>query len=245
MTLLQRIDDLRFLPVTKYDSKFWYGQDTEEKYNENLKTQPQDWYYRKKKVIYNTNSDGYRTREFNDIDWENSVVIFGCSYVFGIGHAEDDTISSQLEEIIKIPVINMGVGGTSPTHAVHNASILSRAYPTPKGIVNVWSSPFRCPYYTRDLSINCGPWNNNEIPMSSAWNKSIEHGMANLKFNSLVSKEMWSYRTAYYDLTLFPVTKEVLKCDFIANIDTARDLSHFGRLTNGLVAEKIAENLNI
>jgi hypothetical protein len=244
MDLLKRIDNFKFLPAPLYPNKFWHGQDTEEKYIENLKTQPQDWYYRKKKVIYNTNSDGYRTREFGDIDWGNSVVIFGCSYVFGVGHAEDDTISSQLEEILKIPVINMGVGGTSPTHAVHNASILSRGYPTPKGIINLWSSPFRCPYYTKDASINCGPWNTKD-EISVSWNKTIIHPIVNLKFNSLISKEMWSHKTAYYELTQFPITREVLNCDFVGPVDVGRDLTHFGRLTNQLVAEKIAENLKI
>jgi hypothetical protein len=49
----------------------WFDQDTKELYKTNLKEQPDDWYYRVNKVEYNLNSAGYRTKDFNQINWSN------------------------------------------------------------------------------------------------------------------------------------------------------------------------------
>lgn len=245
MDLVDIIDKERILPAPKPDSKFWHDVDNKELYKKNLKEQSEEWYYRKKIVVYTSNSDGYRTKEFKTIDWKNSVVVFGCSHVYGIGNAEDDTITAQLESIIGYPVINMGVPGSSSTFAVHNAAILSRSYPTPKAVINVWTSPFRCPYYNKDNLIHCGDWFRDSVRMSDSWNKTIQHPISVLKLNSILSKELWERRTKYYEITLFPITSENLHCDLILPVDKARDMIHYGKQTNLLVAQKIANNIDI
>ena len=115
------------------------GTDTKELFEENLKTQPDDWYYRTHEVKYTLNSFGYRTKEFDDIDWKESIVIFGCSNIFGIGVADEHTIPYFLEQLSGRPVINMGMGGSSIQTALHNSIILNDSeYPTPKVIIYAW-----------------------------------------------------------------------------------------------------------
>ena len=104
-----------------------FGTDSNELYQTNLKAKSKDWEYRHKSVKYTLNKHSYRTEQFADIDWANSVVIFGCSAVFGVGVDDADTISSQLSTLMNCPVINMGVGGSSITYALHNSIIFSLA----------------------------------------------------------------------------------------------------------------------
>lgn len=110
-TMETRIRKNEFLVIDTDVDKCWSGTDTKKLYESNLKKQPKNWYYRNNNVRYTINSNGYRTYEFKDINWKNSVIIFGCSQVFGIGLDDEYTISNQLSKLIKCPVINMGMGG--------------------------------------------------------------------------------------------------------------------------------------
>ena len=46
-----------------------------------LKTKPKDWYYRIIQLNI-LNSHRFRTKEFKDIDWKNSIVLIGQLYVW-------------------------------------------------------------------------------------------------------------------------------------------------------------------
>ena len=121
-TIPIRIRNNKFLHVTN-DGNEWAGSDIKSTFLENLKTQPLDWHYRNNKIQYNYNSDGYRTKEFKEVDWKNSIVMFGCSVTNGIGLHEEDTIPYRLEQQLGISVINMGVGASSMLFNLHNLSI--------------------------------------------------------------------------------------------------------------------------
>jgi hypothetical protein len=245
MKITDRIKEGKFLPVDKPDNKFWYDQDTKERYKNNLKSQPNDWYYRNKIITYDVNSDGYRTKEFSKVNWAKSIVIFGCSQVYGVGNAEEETISGFLEEITGIPVINLGVAGSSPTFAIHNAAIFATNYPTPKALVNIWTSPYRCPYYFKDEVLHCGHWIKDVHKIGETWNYTTSHPFSNIMLNAMISREMWKNKCPYYELTSFESTSKILNCDYIKQIDYARDLGHAGKETNKIVSNKIAENIQL
>ena len=87
------------LQHTKYPKQTitnFIGNDCEERLIENLKKLPNTWRYATEDITYTMNSHGYRTKQFDNIDWNNSVVILGCSCVFGTGINESDTISYTL-----------------------------------------------------------------------------------------------------------------------------------------------------
>ena len=75
------------------------GLDNSQRLEIRLRNSPKDWYYRTHEVKYILNSNKFRTKEFKDIDWENSIVLIGCSNTFGIGVTEEDTIAANLQGI--------------------------------------------------------------------------------------------------------------------------------------------------
>jgi hypothetical protein len=250
--LPKKIQKGNFLPGEHAQYKFtsWDGEysgtDTETTYQKNLLKQPKDWYYRDNPINYkkNTNTHGYRTQEFADIDWANSVVIFGCSMVYGVGVHEEDTLSSQLSKLINMPVINMGVGGTSMEYSLYNSIILSNRYPTPKAVVQIWSSYTRATYYNTHHAEHYGSWNmqkNNFIDVSS---KDPSHGKVHAVMAQLISKQLWR-DTKYYESSFFNETSELLFLKTMPILDYARDMSHPGRLTLERYAKMIKDGLEL
>ncbi|NDB55582.1 hypothetical protein EB169_07100, partial [archaeon] len=61
LKLTERIENKLLLPSQELitGTTQWFDQDTEDLYKKNLKYQPNDWYYRNKKIEYKLNSAGY------------------------------------------------------------------------------------------------------------------------------------------------------------------------------------------
>ena len=95
-------------PGNRHGTLKWLPSDSAELFAKNLQTQPDDWLYRTQEVVYRLNSLGYRCREFDQIEWAQSIVVKGCSVVEGIGLAEEDTLSSRLTDLFNQPVIKIG-----------------------------------------------------------------------------------------------------------------------------------------
>lgn len=135
--------------------------DSEESFKENLKTQPKNWYYRNNAVLYSVNSQGYRCNDFKYLDWGNSIIMLGCSYVFGASVTDHDTLPFRLQELLGIDVINLGVNGGSQYTNLYNLVTLKMNGITPKAIINVWPSSNRISNFRHDMTIfHSGPWNN-------------------------------------------------------------------------------------
>jgi hypothetical protein len=226
------------------------GSDKKSTLNENLKTQPEDWYYRNHRVKYTLNSQGYRTQEFDDIDWSESVVIFGCSYIFGTGVTDEHTISYFLEKILNRPVVNMGIGGSSIQVAFHNSIIMEKKYSPPKAVIYVWTSLTRNTIYTKDDGIiHSGEWNNKELEFNYV--DIVTHNLLNI----LYIRDLWKDKTKMIEYSPFKQTKNVIETVFSdktnpmilnlpdKNLDRARDLRHHGFKTNLMIAKEIAEQL--
>jgi len=221
----------------------FFGSDLEHVFKKNLQSQPIDWRYRNKEINYILNKDSFRTAEFNNINWSESVVLFGCSETFGVGLDEDETISAYLSKLIDRSVINMGVAGSSPTFATHNAIILKKGYPTPKAVVNIWSTLNRTVFYYPS-HVQHDIVDDNKESYNYQWNKHDSNAISNGLFLQKMSKIMWE-DIPYYEMTTFVHTANYFKCDFVKKIDRARDLMHLGHETAYLIAKKIAENLKI
>lgn len=231
----------------------FYGMDTCERYKKNLKKQPEDWYYRHNKIKYTLNSYGYRTKEFEDIDWKNSIVMFGCSHVFGTGNDDKHTIPHFLEQLIGIPVINLGVGAASIQFCLHNSLMLYKKYGVPKAVIYFWTGLSRHLLYqktsvlmnTKFEDIKDHPVNiatASGIPLKSMNTpKVLDHLIPFNMINVELIKNIWEDKCPLYEFSTFPTTSEVLGCELYDPIpdDYARDLAHFGRHSNKSFAEKI------
>lgn len=243
-SILSKIENNQFINNNNNDKTCsFFGSDMEHVFKNNLQSQPIDWRYRSKEITYILNNNSFRTVEFNDIVWSESVVLFGCSETFGVGLAEDETISACLSKLIDRPIINMGVAGSSPTFATHNAIILKQGYPTPKAVVNIWSTLNRTVYYhpyhvQHDIVVD------SKESYNYQWNKQDSNAISNGLFLQKISKILWE-NIPYYEMTMFSHTSNYFKCDFVKKIDRARDLMHLGHETAYLIAKKIAENLKL
>lgn len=226
-------------------TKHFAATDSAELFEENLKIQPDTWRYRTQPVRYTLNSRGYRTKEFSEIDWKNSIVLFGASECFGLGLDDSENISACLESITGIPVINMGVCGSSPSFAVHNATILKTYYPLPKAVVNIWSSKERLVFYNEDTVEHFLVGDNvSESSLVYQWNKNDFNPAMQTVFLQLISKQLWK-DTKYFEATFSESNSDILPCKKLPAIDKARDLLHPGHKTAKVVADIVAENLNL
>jgi hypothetical protein len=233
-----------FLPLDdSQHTQYWSGTDTEELYEKNCKIQPHDWYYRNHSVTYTTNSKGYRTEEFNKINWSNSIVIFGCSYVYGVGVDDSHTLSRQLEDILKMPVINLGQGSTSINYNLHNSVILSSGYPTPRAVIMAWPNHSRCVYYNKYELHNYGSWNSEKNSYMDLWSKNEYNSIANAVMAQKIFQQIWRDRTATYECSYDHATAKLLDCKQFVKIDRARDMLHPGYGSNRNIAETICNEL--
>lgn len=233
-------------------NKFW-GMDSKRNFEKNLKKFPKDWYYRNNDVTYTVNSLGYRAPEFDQVDWRNSIVMFGCSCVFGDGVDDEDTIPSQLSRIVGKPVINMGVGGTGMSFSYHNSLILKEFYPAPLAVVYFWPSFGRTSLYNNDGSImNLGPWvEGRDLDFVKDW---VENGNGKTQsyFLRLSAKNIWEHHSIFYDLSWCDLTADILGCDKTPERSRTpskeieflgRDLQHQGKIPLAIIAEEISKKL--
>lgn len=229
--------------------KNFISSDTPELLQQNLITQPNDWYYRNNDVNYTLNSYGYRTKEFDDIEWENSIVIFGCSFVFGVGVDDKHTISYFLEEMLNIPVINMGYFSSSVQTCLHNSIILKNSkYPNPKAIVYLYPNLNRRQVYNRNKIEHLGDWSSSEKRSINDLEDSIISNIINIKnirtlwndYNILEYSPEKKVSFAIEPKKIFYLNKIL---DFRSRKLYSRDLSHPGKEYNYEVAKKIKFDL--
>ena len=235
--------------------KFW-GNDTKELYEDNLATQDTNWTYRTKDVEYKLNNEGYRCPEFDTIDWQNSVVILGCSQVFGTGLAEEETIAVQLQELINCPVINLGRPGSSIDYSLANNIQLRTDVATPKAVINHWTELMRETYFGVEKIATVTPG----LPMHETYYKKhigmlismfgldaedVEHDYKyKAKMSSNTCKALWK-DTTYIESTWNSLTADALDCYEQKKLDSARDIMHWGADSSRALAEHYAEYISL
>jgi hypothetical protein len=252
----QRVWDGKFLHVPQYENntssvQHWGGSDNEERYKINLKKQPEDWYYRDRQINYTFNSSGYRTREFNEIEWEKSIVIFGCSHVMGDGIDDSETISANLENLTGIPTINMGVWAASMEYTMFNQTILRSYYPRPLAVINVWPCLDRATWFHKDKVEHLLPWSVKWNPTQTnslimALNEDRYHHIIRGNITRLMAEQLWKHDGLYYDCTTNLIDAEALThCDYIHRDKKARDCSHPGKEWSLKTAKHFADKLGL
>lgn len=220
------------------------GTDKEELFQKNLKEQPMDWEWRDIQVSYTLNSQGYRCPEWSDCNWSDSVLIFGCSYVFGEGISDDHTVAFKLSKLLQTPVINLGACGSSPMFQWCNSIRVCENNINPKLVIYIWPGKTRSLEFISDVCVNhSGLWEF-KGNIGYYWSKSIHHGSVVLDYFSKSVSSMWECPVLEYTIdqqndgmTSLPV------------LDQARDLnngiSHPGRKSNTKWAEIIYNNISL
>lgn len=206
------------------------GGDTYEQYQKNLKTQPENWHYRTKEIEYICNSRGYRTKEFSEIDWENSIVMFGCSMTVGIGVAEDETISHFLEERSGRPVVNLAIPGSGLDFNLYNNFLLRKNYPKPWAVVNLWTNTHRLLKFRKMAVQFEGLWSEGD-KYWEGYMQEEPHSIVKSIFDMEQVKFMWNDTRTFYG-SWFDDAAHYSKSYKLAFTNTARDLLHCGPADN-------------
>jgi|TARA_B110000208_G_C11711903_1_gene409630 hypothetical protein len=216
----------------------WMQGDSEENFVKNKDTQSATWKYLTKPITYTLNRHGYRAPEWEDIDWKNSVVLFGDSCTYGVGVSDEETIGFQLAQLLGRPVINLGVGGGSNTLMIHNATHLLEYFPTPYAVANIWSTTNRFRFFTEFHTYDAGAWDQNAVKVSEhtnvgkLWELTFAdptHELGLAFYEGKIAKAIWQDRTKYASLSFFGNSAHYTRSDEYFVIDNkARDLIHPG-----------------
>jgi hypothetical protein len=209
-------------------------------FEKNLKKQPADWIYRNKKIQYVFNDQGFRiNQKIDDINWSESIVFFGCSETFGCGLAEEDTFPKQVEKMLGIPTINLGISGSAVDLAFMNSTILFDHYPRPKAIVHMWTNLAR---YTHLMSEKKHLYAARFLPTTPGYIGKI-HWEERSKFYVKAERAIWKDFVPRYETTFTPQSAEAFGVKLVEIVDRARDCFHPGIETNYRAALAISKNL--
>jgi len=235
----------------------WMNTDDEESFAKNLLKAPIDWPYRNKTVTYTINTHGYRAPEWDQIDWKNSIVLFGCSCTYGVGVSDEETIHYHLEKLTGRPVINLGVPGGSNSLMIQNAVNLLEYFPIPYAVANIWSSTNRFRFFTGQSYIELGPWTlsftyqsltkftKSLCNVNELWKQTFIdpiHEAVLSHYEGRIGKCLWQDKTKYTSLSFFPKTAKYINADkFYLSDRLARDLRHPSENNFKQVAEYLAE----
>lgn len=201
----------------------------------------------------NVNSMGYRAPEFDTVDWKNSIVLLGCSFVYGTSINNEDTISTNLEKITGRPVINMGVPGSSIVYSFVNQLKLYEHGIHPYAVVNCWTTTHRLTYFIEsNMAAHLGPWVDEDLTpglslrlykkMFSLWNFKESNSEAYSSLFQQMARIIWKDKR-YLEYSFFPATAEQFNIKLLEQSDFGSDNAHPGVQTTLDAAKIIAQDL--
>ena len=227
----------------------WERGDSRQLYNTNLRRRPLDWQYRHTPITYKWNRDGYRAQEWHMINWAESDVVMGCSYVSGTGLAHEHTLSEQLAQRTGRPTINLGYPGSGADIILDNTIRMIDVGAIPSRVVILVPELTRLTYYKHMAVVNHIP-NAELTPMYAEWithaPNAERHGWMKLKG----AQGLWA--SVGVPVSLFeriPIKGYELGPRLPNQIDLARDVhvdsegkeyAHCGSATVALWADYIA-----
>jgi hypothetical protein len=228
----------------------WYSSDNEEKFIEHCKSLPEDWYYRNVKIEYKYNDNGHRSKQINELDFDNYILFTGCSHTEGVGIELDKTYPYLLSNLLNTDYYNMAVQGTGIDVVEYNLlTWFAKFNKKPKFVIVQW------PDHSRFLSQY--PGYENFIP-NGTWSKGkeIEKFFAAAEMSGFYNaRKNISYRLIHnvLDVPIIGVYISTLraydgKSISVRRIDKARDMQHSGIKTNEDTASRIfhhVQTLNI
>jgi hypothetical protein len=186
---------------------------------------------------YQVNSMGYRAKEFDSINWEDSYIIQGCSACFGAGIPDDrDTIAEQLSNRLGKPVINLGVSGGSIELQYFNTIEMIEQDIRPLGVFLMWPNAYRFPLFNDGKLENCGAWSSSKKLEWALNHNSAQHNL----YHGRAVTIMWKLQQV--SLVTFGHHQHAVPyvdCHILERIDWGTDGEHWGPKTAGCIAEML------
>lgn len=252
------------IPATT--SSPWHSIDQEEFFKQNLAKSEPNWIYRNKEIFYSFNSNGYRCPEWSDINWHESIVVLGCSYVAGVGLAFEDTFCSLLSKQLNQPVVNLGVASSSNHLMLHNSLNLLDAGIKPKAVIVLYTDIARLTFFKQDKPVkHYGHWvfpdefhfqpenalsmpayPKDELDFYSTWiteNNADVHGLMIAKS---IENAWRANNVPFYGFSAYESQMDADYTRLMTMIDRARDLRHPGietqKIWTRIILDKLGKN---
>lgn len=236
---------------TTNSTKYFIHPDSSDRFYRNLDTQEPDWHYKNSDKILSYNIDNYGFRNnhaISEVSKNPYIVTVGCSHTMGMGNFFEENYSYQIERITGIPVVNLGLAGSSNEVSFFNLMWLLNNFNHPKVIIFQRTGINRFPIWPDSERLYfAGPWVNtwDDIEFKDL-EKFIE--MADrFGYNKLRQKMMqvtlqqlckcFGIKLIFFDLEL-----EILS--LTENLDHARDLVHYGPKTHSYLANLLVNQIN-
>jgi hypothetical protein len=213
------------------------GSDDKQQYQQNLKKQPSNWYYRDIEISYDYNSLGQRSKNIEEIDLDNYLLFSGCSYVEGIGLELEKTFPYVVSNELGLAYYNLGLGGSGIDIMAYNLlTWLNTVGKLPKAVVILWTFEERFTTLSRPnedgLRFNLPKASDGNAGRFLSLGKQIGYFKAKRNLNSRLV-------TQHYSKT------KIIELDAtdLHQYDLARDSLHPGIISNQILAKKILDKL--
>jgi len=224
---------------------YFYAGDSWDNYQQKLGLLGSHWTFSDpKRVHYSLNNQGYRCDQFEDIPWSESILLFGCSIIFGVGISDHETVPEQLTSIIGKPVINLAQGGSSPEFQRLITEILRAREIVPRAVIYVWPNSDRyCTVEQGGIARHWGSWNVHKDEMPQHIREFILDPEKNLQYvQSCIDQCQWSCPA--YHFTARPQLA-LPGIPIIPTSDRSRDGHHPGPVGALRIAQFLSKNINL
>lgn len=224
--------------VTKFT-----GNDSEEKYLKNLETQSNDWYYRNNEISYVYNEHGHRCKNIKNLNFDNYILFLGCSHTEGVGNRLEDTYPYLLSKKFNVDYYNLALGGCASDTARHNLTVWLAKFPLPKYIIWQWPPKDRFLIKEKTDFRNIGPWELDKEKRNLLALQSTEifetRDILIAEYLNQLKNLVPLFQIGFPNYHM-PSNTDI---SLVEIMDQARDLMHYGRLTQEGMASMLEDKI--
>lgn len=206
-------------------------------------------------VYYTCNKDGYREREWNEINWNNFILFLGDSFTFGLGVRQRETIPFYVENKTNICCVNLSIPGAS-LELLTQLSLIIKEKADPTAVVLQYPHEKRLyDPITATYHGNLGRWIEtwpDMVPIESrdlynVWASNSIRATTKINFYSNILRHIWK-DNCYLEWTSYDGVSSQLEIptfdsNFCNKSDLARDGFHLGKRKNKQIAYQIVNYL--
>jgi hypothetical protein len=208
------------------------GGDSEDRFNQNLKSQPADWYYRFNELTYDINKLGHRSKNIEDTDLDNYILFTGCSHTEGVGLELEKTFPYLTAKELGVDYYNLALGGTGIDVMTYNLLMwITRVKKLPKALVILWPQTTRFSLLANGTIISIAPASlTNDGPLHNDIRTFIGSGTMINFFETTKIVNTNLINQVYSETKIINLTQ-------LSRVDFARDLAHSGIESNRIMAD--------